>query len=90
MAAELMPKIFFHMPSGLCFTPIGRQPTLFSNFISSVFQKRKATTLSSDQNTRESGRKHTRDRRSHIVVGFGNAIFIQFRKLQKVAFVMMT
>ena len=70
MAAALMPKLFFHLPSRLCFTPIGRLPTLSSNFISSVFQKRKATTLPSDQNTRESGRKHDRDRRSYFPISW--------------------
>ena len=70
MAAALMPKLFFHLPSRLCFTPIGRLPTLSSNFISSVFQKRKATTLPSDQNTRESGRKHDSDRRSYFPISW--------------------
>ena len=68
MAAALMPKLFVHLGSRLCFTPIVRLPTVSSNFISGVFQKRKATTLSSDHNTRESCRKHDRDRRSYFPI----------------------
>ena len=50
--------------------PIGRLPTLSSNFISGMFQKQKATTLSSDQNMRESGRKHDRDCRSYFPISW--------------------